>query len=134
MFLWHLQGLKAMANNGAITCPFVPFGTLWDRTKHPTCHTSKDGATRLKVSGGTPPYGYSWSNGNRSASNGSLDTGLFSITIADADGCSARLEIALESPPKLVLRPAATPDNGQQGRLEWEAEGGTPPYTYRWDY
>jgi len=40
------------------------------------------------VSGGTPPYGYQWSNGTNVSPNTVSSTGYYSLTVTDSHGCS----------------------------------------------
>lgn len=50
------------------------------------------------VSGGTAPYSYTWSNGVTSATNSNVTTGnVYSVTISDANGCSATETFGLTS-------------------------------------
>lgn len=61
---------------------------------------------RAEVSGGTQPYTYSWSNGN---TNGSFSaspavTTTYTVTVRDANGCTA------VSPAIVTVNPAPTPN------------------------
>lgn len=40
--------------------------------------------------GGTPPYTYSWSNGEIYASNNNISFGTYSVTVTDSKGCEAQ--------------------------------------------
>ncbi len=56
-----------------------------------------NGAINLSVSGGTGPYSYTWSNGATSAGISSLPTGIYSVDVVDANGCTgslANIEVA----------------------------------------
>ena len=48
------------------------------------------------VMGGTPPYSYSWSNGETTSSIDSLDANYYSLTITDAIGCETVFDIQVE--------------------------------------
>jgi hypothetical protein len=48
---------------------------------------SNDGSITSNVSGGTPPYVYSWDNGSTSTSINGLATGTYTLTVVDANGC-----------------------------------------------
>ncbi|MFH1321738.1 MAG: PKD domain-containing protein [Bacteroidota bacterium] len=48
-----------------------------------------DGSATASVSGGAEPYTYTWSNGDSSETASGLDTGMYGITITDANGCTA---------------------------------------------
>lgn len=48
-----------------------------------------DGASAATVTGGQSPYVYAWSNGGTSSSLSSLCHGGYSLTVTDANGCTA---------------------------------------------
>ncbi len=46
------------------------------------------GTIDLAPIGGTPPYGYIWSNGATTQSQGGLPPGAYSVTVTDVNGCT----------------------------------------------
>ncbi|MDQ3050361.1 MAG: T9SS type A sorting domain-containing protein, partial [Bacteroidota bacterium] len=55
-------------------------------------HTSDnvcDGALDIKVNFGTPPYSYIWNNGATTQDLTNLCTGVYKVTVTDAEGCTA---------------------------------------------
>jgi len=50
------------------------------------------------VSGGTPPYTFSWSNGSATDRIGSLEAGDYSLSVFDANGCPAEADILVSVP------------------------------------
>ncbi len=46
-----------------------------------------NGSANATVTGGTPPYTYSWSNGANSSSITNLSPGNYSVTVTDGNGC-----------------------------------------------
>jgi hypothetical protein len=50
---------------------------------------SCDGSSTASVSGGVAPYSYNWSNGETTSSVHGLCVGNYSVTITDANGCTA---------------------------------------------
>ncbi len=56
-----------------------------------SCQGSMDGQLTANVSGGTLPYTYSWShdNGLNISNPNDLDPGSYTVTITDANGCTA---------------------------------------------
>jgi hypothetical protein len=47
-----------------------------------------NGSAVAQPIGGTPPYEYSWSNGNNAAEISSVESGLYFLALTDANGCS----------------------------------------------
>lgn len=52
-----------------------------------TAAAAMDGSIEAVASGGTPPYTYSWSNGESTAFIDSLSSASYSLTITDANNC-----------------------------------------------
>ncbi len=55
---------------------------------NPTSGNSNDGYIETTVSGGTPPYTYSWNTNSTTANIYSLTTGTYTLTITDVNGCN----------------------------------------------
>lgn len=104
-----------------------------------SCHGAMDGTALATPSGGTPPYTYSWTNGQTSAEATGLDATTYIIEVTDANGCTATDDITLTEPDPLTIDagenqtvyfgydPAACAD------ISWSGEGGgVPPYTISW--
>ncbi|MBL7776488.1 MAG: T9SS type A sorting domain-containing protein [Saprospiraceae bacterium] len=51
------------------------------------------GQITVTPDGGQPPYSFTWSNGDHSATADSLGAGTYTVTITDAGGCTAAFEI-----------------------------------------
>ena len=61
------------------------------------------GSASVSVTSGTGPYSYAWSNGATSASIDNLAPGNYSVTVTDANGCSASCSTSVGSTaPPLV--------------------------------
>ncbi|HXH18066.1 MAG TPA: choice-of-anchor J domain-containing protein, partial [Chitinophagales bacterium] len=54
-----------------------------------TCSNCNDGSATVTASGGTPPYGYSWSNGATTQTISNLSDGSYEVTVTDSKGCTA---------------------------------------------
>ncbi len=104
-----------------------------------SCFGAMDGTAFATPSGGTPPYTYSWSNGQMTAAATGLDATTYTIEVTDANGCTATDEVTLTQPDPLTIDagenqtvyfgydPAACAD------ISWSGEGGgVPPYTISW--
>ncbi len=56
-------------------------------SSHATTPTSTDGEATVVVSGGIPPYSYTWSSQDTSANIVGLNAGTYTVTVQDQDGC-----------------------------------------------
>lgn len=86
------------------------------------------------VSGGQPPYSYSWSNGQIGSAL-TAQAGNYGLTVTDALGCVATSTVAiLQGPPlNAVVNSTATSCFGSSdGKASVNVVGGTSPYYYAW--
>lgn len=68
------------------------------------CNGDEDGSASVDVTGGTPPYSYSWSNnmGELSFTPEVLLIGKYIVTISDAAGCVIRDSVTINEPLPLI--------------------------------
>lgn len=100
-----------------------------------SCHGQEDGSVTASVSGGTSPYSFSWSNGGDSNNQENLASGSISVTVVDANGCTATSSVEIVEPSALSLNTEMTaPEtcSGNDGSGLVNVMGGTPNYTYAW--
>jgi gliding motility-associated-like protein len=95
-----------------------------------------NGSSSCITSGGTAPYTYQWSNGNTSNNQTGLTSGLYTVTVTDAQQCttSQSTVIATSSSPTIATVSIQQPPcNGQAtGSITLTATSGLPPYSYQW--
>jgi hypothetical protein len=99
------------------------------------CNGGSNASIKLTGNGGTSPYTYSWQNGLSSDSAGNLSAGIYTITMNDANNCSASVNINLSQPAAMTvnLNTANVPCYGQaSGSIQASVTGGTPPFRYNW--
>jgi len=94
-----------------------------------------EGAISSTVSGGTGAYTYTWSNGMNTADI-SATAGAYTLTVTDANGCTATSENAITEPVPISL--TATPtdalcNGSNDGTITVFASGGMANYTYSLD-
>lgn len=88
------------------------------------------------VSGGNPPYNYSWSNGATTAGITNLSAGSYVLSLADAQGCAYTdsTTVSFLSGPVLTYSLFHPICFGQiNGSITSNVTGGTPPYIYNWN-
>lgn len=103
------------------------------------CFNDPTGAATVNVTGGVPPYTYSWNStpAQSGATASGLRPGSYQVQVSDSYGCpvsatttitgpTQALGITLSSIQHVRCRGAAT------GAASISASGGTAPYTYTW--
>lgn len=95
-----------------------------------------DGKASATASGGTPPYVYSWSNGENIQNIDGLSPGIYRVTATDADGCAALDTVTVGGTPEveiMLFESNASCENGNDGVGSVVAFSGTAPFIYKWD-
>ncbi|MBI1193395.1 MAG: hypothetical protein GC205_09490, partial [Bacteroidetes bacterium] len=100
----------------------------------PICLNDATGSIDLTVSGGQAPYSFLWSTGFAGEDPGSLSSGLYSVLVTDASGCTASGSFTLSPASSLALNvlavePTCGDANGQATAFVVGAAG---PVTYVW--
>lgn len=100
------------------------------------CNGGSTGAVSVAASGGTAGYSYSWDNGSTSASQTGLAAGTYTVTVTDANGCTATCShIVGEPAAPLSAICSSTPavcNGSSNGSVSVSASNGTPGYSYLW--
>lgn len=97
------------------------------------------GTITAMPNGGTPPYAYSWSNGQTNQTATGLCAGTYSCVVTDALGnicMSTNGGIVITQPTQLnVVTTGINPTSctNCNGTVSGSASGGTSPYTYVWN-
>ncbi len=110
-----------------------------------SCAGASDGWIDLTVSGGNPPYNYTWSDdfGNAAGMEdpANIGAGTYYISISDAFGCTATDTVIITAPPTLEVSVSLSTYNGDDnvscagsddGSALATITGGTAPYTITW--
>lgn len=102
-----------------------------------TCFGEQDGFIDVSVSGGVAPYSFSWSTGESTSDLFNLSGGDYTLTLTDGNGCIKTETFTVEEATAALSATAqVTPEscfNDNQGAIDLEVNGGTPPYTYAWN-
>jgi gliding motility-associated-like protein len=112
------------------TIYYVPMGL---RT---TCNGACDARAIVSVIGGTPPYvSYEWSTGD-TGTEVDLCGGDHTVTVTDANGCTAVAMVEVLEPDPIELAVDSTNIacfGGANGMVKVTPSNGVPPYNYLWD-
>lgn len=105
-----------------------------DITNETGSRINNNGAIALNVTGGTPPYDYLWSNNERTATIDSLDSGDYTVTITDANGCSRTQSFTVgytpSDPTFANIDITNESCNGQEdGAISFVVRNGDPNYS-----
>ena len=123
------------SDSGTITEP-AGFSALVTIDSNATCNGFANGGATASATGGTPPYTYAWSNSATTASITGVLAGTYTVTITDANGCSASNSGTVTEPTALtassIVDSNAACNGFANGGATASATGGTPPYTYAW--
>jgi len=98
------------------------------------CNGNLTGSVTITANGGTPGYTYNW-NPNLSAIDNAtnIPAGIYSVTVTDANACTA-VQTAIVTEPPLLTLSATTVDvlcNGTAtGIINSSANGGVPNYSF----
>lgn len=98
-----------------------------------SCNSLNDGAASLTVTGGIPPYSYSWSNGDTTQNITVVPAGTYTITVTDSNDCSVTDSVTITEPSTLSFIPVITEPTCKglcDGSIILNVSGGTVPYTY----
>ena len=103
---------------------------------NPLCHGDSNGVIQVNATGGTAPYTYSWAGGQNGSQLNNLPSGIYTLTVTDADGCFTHDSIQLNDPAPLLSTTSVKNIPCKQaciGKAWANPNGGTPPYTWLWN-
>lgn len=102
-----------------------------------TSPNARNGTATATASGGTSPYRFTWNTGATTAALSGLAPGVYTVTVEDANGCTAIRSgsVSGDNCPGLSVSGIAT-DLGcagaESGSISLTVVGGTTPYFYAW--
>jgi len=99
------------------------------------CDGASDGTATANPVGGTPPFSYQWNTGANTATISNLGSGTYSVTITDANNCTAVSSATIVSTQPVFLDLVVTNvlcAGDQTGAIYVTGWGGTPNFTYYW--
>jgi hypothetical protein len=122
-YLWSTGGNKAMLQSvpigeysvtvvdangcrvsGEIKLTLPPEISIVSETiTKPTCFQGNDGSIALEVTGGAPPYEYTWSNSRKGKVVTGLTSGEYTVEVKDSKGCFITKSFIVEDPEQIEL-------------------------------
>lgn len=111
-----------------------------DSITNVSCFGAADGEITVNLSGGTPPFDVTWSNGptataTTTTTNSGLTAGNYTLSATDANGCPFTASYTVTEPDSITLTGTATDADcfgAATGSVDLTVTGGTMPYTYSW--
>ncbi len=102
-----------------------------------TCNSGSNGSATVTVNGGTPSFTYNWLPiGGTASTATNLTAGNYTLTITDANNCTALQTVSITEPAVLSTTVSSqnnvTCNGGSNGSATVTVNGGTPSYTYNW--
>ncbi len=104
-----------------------------------SCFGGNNGSAIISLSGGTPPFTYTWNTvpvqtGNTATG---LPAGTYTVNLSDGNGCDSLISVIISEPTVLIAVISDSTNisctGGNNGTATVSASGGTGPYTYLWD-
>lgn len=99
------------------------------------CFGGADGSATVAATGGTVPFTYTWMPGGLAgAVQIGLAAGSYTVTVTDAEDCTASLVVDIGEPDPLVIATSTVPATCGQadGSATASVSGGSPGFTYSW--
>ncbi len=101
-----------------------------------SCFGFDDGYIDITVKGGTAPYEYEWSTGEKTEDLLDIIAATYAITVTDAVDSTLVTSINITQPPELSIILNALPiscHGAEDGSITADIQGGTEPYFYEWN-
>ena len=101
-----------------------------------SCINGNDAIATATPSGGTPPYTYSWSNGDVTSTTTGLSANVYTVTVTDLINCPSVSSSVTINEPAIIsaigIIDSVTCFGGSDGMISLSVSGGNGNYTYIW--
>ncbi len=101
-----------------------------------SCNGGTTGSVDLTVTGGAGQYSFAWSGGLPATEDqASLTAGTYTVTVTDANFCTASASYTITQPVALVVSGVSTNvscNGGSNGTVNLTVNGGVAPYVFNW--
>jgi gliding motility-associated-like protein len=121
-------------SQSAVVGSLPPPVVVLDSVRHVRCNGASTGGIFISVSSGTAPFGYLWTGGSTSQDLTNVVAGTYTVTVTDANSCTAAFSTTINQPAalSLSLTPTTSTCNLSNGSVTSTTGGGTTPYSYLW--
>ena len=114
-----------------------PDGMMFEPTdvSDVSCFGGADGSIQLNITGGVPPFSYTWDPPQGNIPNpSSLTGGIYLATVTDGNGCPLETSVIVGEPEELLGQSFATAAScaNDDGSISIQVQGGTGMYSYSW--
>jgi gliding motility-associated-like protein len=96
-----------------------------------------DGTATAAVTGGTPPYSYTWNTNpvQTGSTIQNIPSGNYTVTVTDSQNCTASANVTINDTgvPSISLSVTDATCGFSDGSISADVTGGTPPYSYFWN-
>lgn len=121
--------------DGALVTETEPLALILDTLQDVRCHGDANGWLALGYTGGAGTPHFAWNTGDTTTALTNLAVGTYTVTVTDAEDCSATQSYTISQPDELVAAVATTHETsqgGEDGTASAQPNGGTAPFTYAW--
>jgi SdrD B-like protein/SprB-like repeat protein len=99
------------------------------------CGADSSGTLTAAVTYGTGPFQFEWSNGDTTQTASGLPSGLYTVTVTSAEGCTGQEAHIIVGSPEIAI--TLTPENpgchgSNSGDITSAVSGGLAPLFYLW--
>lgn len=110
--------------------------TIIGNLQNVSCYGGSNGAINITASGGTGQLSYHWSNQQYTQTISGIVAGTYTVTVSDANSCTAQLVSAITQPDSFFIQLQITNPLCSQisnGNIITSVTGGSSPYNYQWN-
>lgn len=104
-----------------------------------SCFNATDAAIDISIENGVSPYTFSWEGPGMFSANSedllNVDSGDYSVTVTDSDGCTSSAQFTLIEPEEILIIQDIFNiqcKNENTGFINIAVSGGVEPYEYEW--
>ncbi len=106
-----------------------------ESTNNVSCFGLADGTATVSPAGGATPYTAEWDNGEATLTALALNAGTHTVTVTDANNCTAVGSVTITEPSQIAVASSITNETSTgaaNGTINLTVSGGVAPYAYAW--